>query len=530
MKSNKMRVWNRKKKIQKSIVGIFLITCAALCFHALHIQAEEQAEGYVEGNETEDEISTFALPESDTITVKHIKYNKFFYQNDITSTAEYPTLNMRIKYLGTDKEHPDSEERMRYVYSMSVHKSMPVSTLDVHFSGWTDKKINYALYHGAAYYGEACRNAAYATGDWRQDYFVTQMVIHILNGEFTLEAFGNSLARESLATQAEKDLVYDRVVKMLQDANDEAKYSGFSEEGWADMSGGSFVLNNDARYWTYANDYYFTKGYFSGTALSPQGYDISPQILEYRITLPEGVLAYPKEEGISSEFKLQIAEETYKEMQLLGYEIPVTVEAGYSRYWGGKIFEPENSFYQTVCMLAEIPENETVYASNSSAFYVAQASFPRNLTIQAKIPAEEVNWAHGNPIFFFMIWGRDKEDWLQAYSTFVEFRKEDVVGQSGAYYVAETTLQDIPSGTYTIQEMCTLRYILTDAEALSDNAQVRKSEAEVINNVGKVDAEIEIDLTLKDAYISFTNRKVKHDKYSDNAIVKNSFVIGEIPS
>lgn len=58
------------------------------------------------------------------------------------------------------------------------------------FVGWANKKVTYALYYGAVYYEEPCRNASYSTGDWQMDYFVTQMAVHVLNEEFTMEALG----------------------------------------------------------------------------------------------------------------------------------------------------------------------------------------------------------------------------------------------------------------------------------------------------------------------------------------------------
>ena len=49
------------------------------------------------------------------------------------------------------------------------------------FKGWSNRKVAYALYYGALYYGYPCRYEPYSTGDWQMDYFVTQVAVHILN-------------------------------------------------------------------------------------------------------------------------------------------------------------------------------------------------------------------------------------------------------------------------------------------------------------------------------------------------------------
>ena len=73
-----------------------------------------------------------------------------------------------------------------------------------------------ALYYGAVYYGQPCRYAPYSTGDWQMDYFVTQMAIHVLNGEYTLEAMLRGM-NKSQATQGE-GACYSRISRLVSDA------------------------------------------------------------------------------------------------------------------------------------------------------------------------------------------------------------------------------------------------------------------------------------------------------------------------
>lgn len=83
------------------------------------------------------------------------------------------------------------------------------------FKGWSNRKVAYALYYGALYYGYPCRYEPYSTGDWQMDYFVTQVAVHILNGEFTLAAARNGM-NKSNATTAEKISPMTGSVKLWQ--------------------------------------------------------------------------------------------------------------------------------------------------------------------------------------------------------------------------------------------------------------------------------------------------------------------------
>ena len=75
----------------------------------------------------------------------------------------------------------------------------------------------------------------YSTGDWQMDYFVTQVAVHILNGEFTLAAARNGM-NKSNATTAEKNLAYDRISKDRgQQPMTTSNYGGFTADGWLDM-------------------------------------------------------------------------------------------------------------------------------------------------------------------------------------------------------------------------------------------------------------------------------------------------------
>ena len=156
------------------------------------------------------------------------------------------------------------------------------------FKGWSNRKVAYALYYGALYYGYPCRYEPYSTGDWQMDYFVTQVAVHILNGEFTLAAARNGM-NKSNATTAEKNLAYDRISKIVAAANETSNYGGFTADGWLDMESCTFSLNGYNNSWSLQNGRYLSGGNFHGNFQSYYGYDFREQLTGYEISAPQGV-------------------------------------------------------------------------------------------------------------------------------------------------------------------------------------------------------------------------------------------------
>ena len=101
-----------------------------------------------------------------------------------------------MKYIVGDDQNVDGGGKWRYVYCVEYQKDCPIGGLKMQFKGWSNRKVAYALYYGALYYGYPCRYEPYSTGDWQMDYFVTQVAVHILNGEFTLAAARNGMNKK----------------------------------------------------------------------------------------------------------------------------------------------------------------------------------------------------------------------------------------------------------------------------------------------------------------------------------------------
>lgn len=75
------------------------------------------------------------------------------------------------------------------------------------------KEITYCLYNGCRYKGKTAYNEAYSTGNWKKDYYITQMAIHLINYEQGRE----SSIEKQLNKSADSE-VYQLIQKMKKDA------------------------------------------------------------------------------------------------------------------------------------------------------------------------------------------------------------------------------------------------------------------------------------------------------------------------
>lgn len=723
------------------VLAVMLGGGAAADLQAVRAEGEET----FSINPSQGGISTFSMNNNSNLNVNNERYDKFCWDKTNPGDSSCPQLGTGVKYIEGDDQNPDGRGNRRYVYCLEFEKTSPWGQL-MSFVGFTNRKISYALYYGAVYYGQTCRYAGYSTGDWQMDYFVTQMAIHILNDEFTLGAFKKSLDHPgSAATDSEKALAYDRVQKLVNDANDQGNYGGYTSDGWIDMGQGSFSVTGYQDSWMQEGGSYFSGGTFQANFQSYYGYDYREQITDYQIEVPEKVTVSKSDGKTYSDFQLQIEKDQFANWQLTGKIIPVKVTMKIPRYWGGGIYSHGNGI-QDVCFLTwsqsggeatytdsaqlhipkvtrdltikkqdaddgtalsgavfslwaydgnsygkklknftdrgdgtytcegidytqttdgwflvkeetapegydirYVPGNSTdqsdyetyggrqlhmtasglnfegvpegtvfrdeklipqarlevkkydaatggilenaeisVFAwsrtagayeeqplqllnydrtsqryvtgealtrteENEGKFLIRETRMPegyrcpfsreiqisepglmtigidapnypvRKVLITKRISAEDVNWAHGNPTFFFRISGKDVNGEAHTYRCFLELTAED---ENGEYLEKTVTVSGIPAGNYQVEEEGTvLRYILADAEALTENARVKKENLEKINGVQKIAAFFTCDLTLADAAVRFFNEKVMHDRYTDNQVLANHITL-----
>lgn len=336
------------KKTAKRVMALLLIFL--LSFSGVQIWAEgTEAEFYIE--QKEEDVQQFSFDNGSRLPVSGVRYDKFRRWDDVPSTPDYPNLGVGIKYIEGDDKNPDGGGKWRYVYCLEFAKDSPTGGLSMEYIGWANREVSYALYYGAVYYGQPCRYAPYSTGDWQMDYFVTQMAIHVLNGEYTLEAMLRGM-NKSQATQGEKELAYSRISRLVSDARNPGNYGGFTADGWLDMNSCTFSLKGYQDSWYYDNGNYISSGVFSADFKSYYGYDFREQLTGYEVQVPDGVTVKKNGPQTYADFQVVIGENQYKQWQLTGHTVPVRVKATVPRYWGGGIYKyrgGEN--VQKVCFL-----------------------------------------------------------------------------------------------------------------------------------------------------------------------------------
>lgn len=285
---------------------------------------------------------------SSSLPVTNERYDKF-YTDVGTGSASYPQLGMGIKYIKNDNQTPDMDGKWRYVYCTEFKKSSPVDHVMNYTGSWANKKVSYAMYYGAMFWGEPCRWSGYSTGDWRLDYFVTQVAIHILNGEFTYNAAANAINDASGATATEKALAKDRINKIVNDANDSSSYTSFTSDGWFDASASaSFTVSDPSNFASISGGY--ATGYSTPALKTVYDMDMKEQITSLTVSAP-GSTVQKKDNKTYSAFRLFVTSDQYKSYQLTGKTITAKATVTAPRYWGGAIYSPSsNSTYQNIVL------------------------------------------------------------------------------------------------------------------------------------------------------------------------------------
>lgn len=361
------------------------------------------------------------------------------------------------------------------------------------------------------------------------DYFVTQMAVHVLNNEFTMDALSVGLNRSS-ASEEEKALVLDRITKMVNGAKNSANYDGFTADGWLDMDTGMFSLEYDQASWTMESDSCCASGVFRPVFYSYYGYSFCEQVVSCEIEVPAGVTVRKKSEKTCADFDITIEKSQFEQWQLTGFMIPVTATVEIPRYWGGGIYRcKESSDIQDVCFLTWDSSGGTTEKTQTVQLTIPKKDLPtRTFVFIKKIKEDEVVWEHGNPTFFFRLSGTDLDGNPHQYQCHVEFRKEEATAQSDGYLVGQAVIRNIPPGTYEAEELpFSLRYLLTGAESSDENVQVQITPVENVNGLTRVTANVQADLIGEDGSVTFINRKALFDELSDNSIVVNHFTVTE---
>lgn len=165
---------------------------------------------YEKASDADPEIDAQMVP-IDNLTVAHTS-------TYISYTPASLKLNCQVKYLEQDGTQ-DMDGKWRNVYCLDWQRRSPSGTITYTGSGTSDK-ICYCLMYGAQYWKQECVWPGYRSGmGWQADFYVTQMALHIVNGEFSLAWFKQVCTNST---------IYNAVAKLVNAANDPSNYTGFT--------------------------------------------------------------------------------------------------------------------------------------------------------------------------------------------------------------------------------------------------------------------------------------------------------------
>lgn len=316
---------------------------------------------------------------SSSLPVTNERYDKF-YTDVGTGSSSYPQLGMGIKYIKGDDQTPDMDGKWRYVYCTEFTKSSPVDHIMNYTGSWANRKVSYAMYYGAMFWEKPCRWNSYSTGDWRMDYFVTQVAIHILNNEFTFAAACNSIDGSG-ATASEKALAKDRINNLVNGANDTSNYTSFTNDGWFDASASaSFTVSNPSNFASVSGGY--ATGYSTPALKTVYDMDMKEQITSLTVSAP-GSTVQKKDNKTYSAFRLFVTSDQYKSYQLSGKTITAKATVTAPKYWGGAIYSPStNSTYQNIVLWSYTSAAGNFTKTASFSKTIPQKTFNLNIKKQ----------------------------------------------------------------------------------------------------------------------------------------------------
>lgn len=199
------------------------------------------------------------LAEEGSLVVKNAKDESGMWDipllNYIYSTETGNQVNNYVKYIAND-----SANNWRLAYCLQISKHFIDSTQYIG-KKWQANgmyaEISYAITNGCKHHGDK-NNAAYSTGNWIKDYYVTQTVLYCVLKDYGYD--GHSLG--SLRAVSGYQDVYDCVQAMYKDVK---KNGNKAEDGYGDApvyeivepSSTAMKLNSDASY--YQTDWYSVK-------------------------------------------------------------------------------------------------------------------------------------------------------------------------------------------------------------------------------------------------------------------------------
>lgn len=361
-----------------------------------------------EDSKGDDGIAMTSLDNSSNLRILNQRYDVYWNGNVLNSPSKTLNLAMGLKWIDNDGSNPDANGKWRMVYCLEWQKSSPSDNL-IFNNKWTNRKVHYALYYGCMYWGETCRYPGYSanTGDWRDDYVVTQTAIHILNGEFSLAtakaAINHADPEAALAknsglsvllkgvkspSAATKNKVITAIEHIVNGANNSTNYTGWDSDGWFKLSNSTttYDVSGYKDTWSKSTDgNYYSGGAFHITFNSYYGYDMRDQIDTVDISAPAGVKVHKKDNKTYSDFDVYISEKQYNDWSVTGKDIPITVKTSLRAWWGCAMYESKDTSLQPIGFITWTGTGGTYSVSKTITLHI-----PKDPTKSSKPVSVEV--------------------------------------------------------------------------------------------------------------------------------------------
>lgn len=136
-----------------------------------------------------------------------------------------------------------------------------------------------------------------------------------------------------------------------------------------------------------------------------------------------------------------------------------------------------------------------------------------DIIVIKRIKESDIIWAHGNPVFRFVVSGTDIKGTPHTYEDYVEYQKGNYTVEGG-YAILNCAFKDVPIGKYNITERKTQRYAFESLTADTQNVTVSGQTGIAT-----------LDVSNRNAGVTFTNKKTSYDLYSHADVIKNAIPI-----
>lgn len=166
----------------------------------------------------------------------------------------------------------------------------------------------------------------------------------------------------------------------------------------------------------------------------------------------------------------------------------------------------------------EVTFNMSSSADENQEFAIEAENTPiipplGEIVVAKKIKESDIIWAHGNPVFRFVVSGTDVKGNPHTYQDYVEFQKGNYTVEGG-YAILSCTFENVPIGKYNITERKTQRYAFESLTADTQNVTVSGQTGIAT-----------LDVNNRNAGVTFTNKKTSYDLYSHADVIKNTIPI-----